>query len=96
MQRPDVYAGLESDIPNVHFHYLSVCPEFLGRKYLSFLFDYFPRGSFDTHPSNFGSTKALFKTRRYLLDRLFSTFPQRKFILVGDNSNVYVEEWILD
>lgn len=77
-------------IPQVHIHYLTVPPEFLSRKYLEFLQTYYPVGSLDTLPMDFGNAKAVFTGRRFLLDRLFETYPRRKFILIGDNSNVSV------
>ena len=81
---------MAATIPDAHFHYLTVPPEFLSRKYLDFLREYYPAGSLDTLPMDFGNAKSLFRGRRFLLDRFIQTFPGRKLILIGDNSNVFV------
>ena len=52
-----------------------------------FIFKTYPLGSFDARPLNFSDVAATLSIRRHLLDRIFQTFPQRKFILVGDTSN---------
>jgi len=44
-------------------------------------------GSFDTRPLNFSDISATISIRKYLLDRVFQTFPKRKFVLVADTSN---------
>ena len=38
-------------------------------------------------PLNFSDVSATLSIRKYLLDRIFQTFPQRKFVLVADTSN---------
>ncbi|KAF2234196.1 hypothetical protein EV356DRAFT_447034 [Viridothelium virens] len=87
MDMPEIFKNMEVSIPDVHFHYLTIPPEFLTRKYLGFLRAHYPVGSLDTYPMDLGNPRSLFHPRRFLLDRFFETFPNRKVILVGDNSN---------
>lgn len=44
-------------------------------------------GSFDTRPLSFSGVSATLSIRRFFLDKIFQTFPRRKFILVGDTSH---------
>ncbi|KAH0845659.1 hypothetical protein FOPE_11617 [Fonsecaea pedrosoi] len=46
-----------------------------------------PGGSFDTRPLNFSDVSATLSIRKFLLDKIFQSFPHRKFILVADTSN---------
>ena len=55
--------------------------------YEQFIYANYPAGSFDTRPLNFSNKAETLSVRKYLLDKIFQTFPQRKFILVGDVSN---------
>lgn len=88
MDMPDIYANWSSSsISSLHFHYLTTTPEQGTRPYMQFIFDTYPAGSFDTRPLNFTNIEETLKIRRYLLDRIFQTFPQRKFVLVADTSN---------
>jgi hypothetical protein len=41
----------------------------------------------DTRPLNFSDISATLSIRKYLLTKVFETFPTRKFILVADTSN---------
>ena len=70
-----------------HFHYLTTLPEQVTRNYEEFIYNTYPGGSFDTRPLNFSDVSATLSIRKYLLDRIFETYPRRKFILVGDVSN---------
>ncbi|KAL9091460.1 MAG: hypothetical protein Q9165_004846 [Trypethelium subeluteriae] len=87
MNMPEIFKKMEVSIPNVHFHYLTIPPELLARKYLSFLREYYPVGSLDSFPMDLSNPKSLFHPRLFLLDRFFETFPDRRVILVGDTSN---------
>lgn len=88
MDMPDIYANWSSSsISSLHFHYLTTTPEQGTRPYMQFIFNTYPAGSFDTRPLNFTNVKETLEIRRYLLDRLFQTFPKRKFVLVADTSN---------
>lgn len=87
MNMPEVYANWSASINNMHFHYLTTTPEQVTRNYMDFIYKTYPLGSFDTRPLNFSDTKATLSIRRFLLDKIFQTFPQRRFILVADTSN---------
>ncbi|OTB04055.1 hypothetical protein M426DRAFT_321153 [Hypoxylon sp. CI-4A] len=87
MNMPDIYANWSSTIPNFHFHYLTTTPEQVTRNYMEFIYKTYPLGSFDTRPLNFSDVSATLSIRKALLDKIFQTFPQRKFVLVADTSN---------
>lgn len=84
---PSVYANWSESLPNTHFHYLTTTPEKVTRIYMEYIYATYPGGSFDTRPLNFSDVSATLSIRKYLLDRTFQTFPERKFILVADTSN---------
>lgn len=87
MNMPSIYANWSRSIPNVHFHYLTTTPEQITRNYMDFIFKTYPGGSFDTRPLNFSDVSATLQIRRFLLDKVFLTYPQRKFVLVADTTN---------
>jgi hypothetical protein len=87
MNMPDIYRNWSTSLTNTHFHYLTTLPEQATRQYMSFIYNTYPLGSFDTRPLNFSNVGATLSIRKYLLERVFQTFPQRKFILVADTSN---------
>ena len=87
LNMPDIYANWSKSLPNMHFHYLTTTPEQVTRNYMDFIYKTYPGGSFDTRPLNFSDVSATLSIRRYLLDRIFQTYPERKFILVADTSN---------
>lgn len=87
MNMPEIYANWSSSIPDFHFHYLTTTPEQVTRNYMEFIYKTYPLGSFDTRPLNFSDVSATLQIRRFLLDKIFQTFPQRKFILMGDTTN---------
>lgn len=84
---PAIYANWSRSIPTMHFHYLTTTPEQVTRPYMDFIYKTYPGGSFDTRPLNFSDVSATLSIRKYLLDRIFQTYPNRKFILVADTSN---------
>lgn len=84
---PDIYANWSKSIPTMHFHYLTTTPEQATRPYEDFIFKTYPEGSFDDRPLNFTNTDETVSPRKYLLDRIFQTFPNRKFNLIADTSN---------
>ncbi|KAI4122862.1 MAG: hypothetical protein LQ338_005579 [Usnochroma carphineum] len=84
---PDVYANWSREIPDVHFHYLTTTPEQVTRNYMDFIYKTYPGGSFDTRPLNFSDVQATLSIRKYLLNKIFQTYPKRKFVLVADTSN---------
>jgi phosphatidate phosphatase APP1 len=87
MNMPDIYANWSSSVQDLHFHYLTTTPEQVTRNYMDFIYKTYPLGSFDTRPLNFSDVSATLSIRRFLLDKIFQTFPQRQFILVGDTTN---------
>ncbi|KAF2759888.1 hypothetical protein EJ05DRAFT_474930 [Pseudovirgaria hyperparasitica] len=87
MNMPSIYANWSESIPNGHFHYLTTTPEQATRNYMDFIYKTYPGGSFDTRPLNFSDVSATLSIRKFLLDKVFATFPERKFVLVADTSN---------
>ena len=87
MNMPDIYANWSRSLPNFWFHYLTTTPEQVTRNYMDFIYKTYPGGSFDTRPLNFSDVGATLSIRKFLLDKVFQTFPQRKFILMADTSN---------
>ncbi|CAG8050421.1 unnamed protein product [Penicillium olsonii] len=84
---PDIYRNWSTSLPDLHFHYLTTTPEQITRNYMEFIYKNFPGGSFDTRPLNFSDVSATLSIRKFLLQKVFETFPERKFILVADTSN---------
>ncbi|KAF1356653.1 hypothetical protein BDV97DRAFT_374348 [Delphinella strobiligena] len=84
---PDIYANWSVSLPNMHFHYLTTTPEQVTRNYMQFIYATYPGGSFDTRPLNFSDVSATLSIRKFLLQKIFETYPQRKFILIADTSN---------
>ncbi|KAK0336283.1 hypothetical protein LTR02_009388 [Friedmanniomyces endolithicus] len=84
---PSIYANWSKSLPNTHFHYLTTTPEQVTRNYMQFIYSTYPGGSFDDRPLNFSDISATLSIRKFLLNRIFETFPQRKFILIADTSN---------
>lgn len=87
MNMPSIYANWSESLPNMTFHYLTTTPEQVTRNYMQFIYDNYPGGSFDDRPLNFSDLSATLSIRKFLLDKIFQTFPNRKFILVADTSN---------
>lgn len=59
----------------------------VGLRHLLTLLPITSGGSFDTRPLNFSDVSATLSIRKFLLTKIFETFPQRKFILIADTSN---------
>ncbi len=87
MNMPGIYANWSTALPDTHFHYLTTTPEQVTRNYMDFICKTYPGGSFDTRPLNFSDVSATLSIRRFLLDKIFLTYPKRKFVLVADTSN---------
>ena len=87
MNMPDIYRNWSESLPQMHFHYLTTTPEQITRNYMDFIYKTYPGGSFDTRPLNFSDVSATLSIRKFLLEKIFETFPQRKFILIADTSN---------
>lgn len=84
---PAIYQNWSTSLPNMHFHYLTTTPEQITRNYMQYIYSSYPGGSFDTRPLNFSDVSATLSIRLFLLQKIFETFPQRKFILIADTSN---------
>jgi phosphatidate phosphatase APP1 len=54
---------------------------------MDFIYKTYPGGSFDTRPLNFSDVSATLAIREFLLEKIFMTYPKRKFVLVADTSN---------
>lgn len=87
MNMPDIYANWSRSMPEFHFHYLTTTPEQVTRNYMDFILKMYPGGSFDTRPLNFSDVSETLSVRKFLLEKVFQTYPERKFILVADTSN---------
>jgi hypothetical protein len=87
LNMPSIYANLSASIPDLHFHYLTTTPEQVTRNYMEYIYKTYPLGSFDTRPLNFSDVSATLSIRKFLLTRIFETYPKRKFVLVADTSN---------
>lgn len=86
---PSIYDTWSTQHPEnpYHFHYLTTTPEQATRVYMQFIYHTYPVGSFDTRPLNFTTVDQTFSVRKTLLNKIFETFPQRRFVLVGDTTN---------
>ncbi|KAI9744932.1 MAG: hypothetical protein M1818_001858 [Claussenomyces sp. TS43310] len=87
MNMPEIYANWSASIPDFHFHYLTTTPEQVTANYMNYIYNNYPLGSFDTRPLNFSDVTATLSIRKFLLEKVFQTFPKRKFILIADTSN---------
>lgn len=84
---PAIYANWSKSLPNMHFHYLTTTPEQITRNYMQYIYANYPGGSFDTRPLNFSNADETLSVRKVLLEKIFQTYPKRKFILIADTSN---------
>jgi hypothetical protein len=87
MNMPEIYANWSRSIPDFHFHYLTTTPEQITANYMDFIYATYPLGSFDTRPLNFSDVSATLSIRKFLLEKIFQTYPKRKFVLIADTSN---------
>ncbi|KAG8739896.1 hypothetical protein FRC11_000529, partial [Ceratobasidium sp. 423] len=87
MNMPDVFRRWQSATPGLHFHYLSTIPIKLSRPYMSFIYGNYPIGSFDVRPMDYTTLSQASEIRTENLERILQTFPQRKFVLLGETSN---------
>lgn len=74
-------------LPGVAFHYDTTTPVELTRTYVEYLFNNFPLGSLEMRPINLTEPSQILDARQNSLVKLFETFPNRKFVLVGDTSS---------
>lgn len=72
----------------MHFHYVSDAIDVTAKAYINGTNHYYPHGSFDFRPMlNLTSKADLSHSRLKNIERLIQTFPDRKYILVGDTSS---------
>ncbi|EIN11484.1 hypothetical protein PUNSTDRAFT_98606 [Punctularia strigosozonata HHB-11173 SS5] len=83
----ELFASWLKKLPGVSFHYDTTTPVELTRTYVEYLFDNFPLGSLEMRPVNLTEPSQILDARLDSLVRLYQTFPQRKFVLVGDTSS---------
>ncbi|CCX30892.1 hypothetical protein FPQ18DRAFT_334846 [Pyronema domesticum] len=86
---PELFADWKGQHPEqpYHFHYLSTTPEQATRAYIDFIYSNYPLGSFDTRPLNFTTVEQTFSVRKLLVEKILQTFPNRRFVLIGDTTN---------
>ncbi|KAI0672666.1 hypothetical protein C8Q78DRAFT_1020750 [Trametes maxima] len=84
---PELFAHWNETLPSVAFHYDTTTPVELTRTYVDYLFSNFPLGSLEMRPINITDPGQILEARQNSLLKLFETFPQRKFVLVGDTSS---------
>ncbi|KAI8982873.1 hypothetical protein BD414DRAFT_418912 [Trametes punicea] len=84
---PELFAHWNETLPGVAFHYDTTTPVELTRTYVEYLFSNFPFGSLEMRPINLTQPSQILDARQNSLLKLFQTFPQRKFVLIGDTSS---------
>ncbi|KAL7005300.1 hypothetical protein EMMF5_005137 [Cystobasidiomycetes sp. EMM_F5] len=84
---PEVFAHWAKTLPRPAFHYDTTTPLELTRTYVEYLFNNYPFGSLEMRPINLTQPSSILDARSQSLQRLFETFPRRKFVLVGDTSS---------
>ncbi|CAE6452580.1 unnamed protein product [Rhizoctonia solani] len=90
LNMPDIFRRWQSMTPSLHFHYLSTIPIKLSRPYMNFIYGNYPIGSFDVRPMNYTTLSEASQIRTENLERILQSFPQRKFVLLGETSNADV------
>ncbi|VDB88911.1 unnamed protein product [Peniophora sp. CBMAI 1063] len=84
---PELFNTWNQSLPNVSFHYDTTTPLELTRTYVDYLFSNYPLGSLEMRPVNLSDPSQILDARLDSLKRLYESFPQRKFVLVGDTSS---------
>ncbi|KAH8099621.1 hypothetical protein BXZ70DRAFT_1000825 [Cristinia sonorae] len=84
---PELFAKWARELPSAAFHYDTTTPVELTRTYVDYLFSNFPLGSLEMRPINISEPSQILEARQNSLTKLYQTFPQRKFVLVGDTSS---------
>ncbi|KAM5530286.1 hypothetical protein V8D89_013382 [Ganoderma adspersum] len=84
---PELFEKWSKSLPGAAFHYDTTTPLQLTRTYVDYLFSNFPLGSLEMRPINLTDPSQILEARQNSLLKLFQTFPQRKFVLVGDTSS---------
>jgi phosphatidate phosphatase APP1 len=76
---PELFHHWLTTLPGVAFHMDTTTPLQLTRTYVDYLWSNFPLGSLEMRPINISEPSAILDARQQSLERLFQTFPQRKF-----------------
>jgi phosphatidate phosphatase APP1 len=99
---PELYAHWMQTLPGAALHFDTTTPLELSmpaycsvsaltvrkaRTYVDYLFANYPLGSLDMRPINLTEPSDVLDARSKSLQRIFQTFPNRKFVLVGDTSS---------
>ncbi|EEP76064.1 predicted protein [Uncinocarpus reesii 1704] len=87
MNMPQIFGNWSKSLPNAHFHYLTTAPDQMAQSYMDFIYDKYPHGSFDLRAVNFKKFRSSWSVRSGLLELVLQSYPKRKFVLIGDNSN---------
>lgn len=88
LNMPDVFQGWARRWPSAHFHYVSTTLEQNTPRYLEMLMRWYPRGSVSTRP-----TDIITGSREWGVLTALQSFPNRRFVLVGDTTNEDAMEW---
>ncbi|KAK5133057.1 hypothetical protein LTR08_008262 [Meristemomyces frigidus] len=83
---PKAFAQWHARIPDTHFHYTSDVPETSHEYYVNGLTQWYPPGTYDFRAIDVSTYAELMNSRYWNVRRLMETFPQRRFILLGDTS----------
>ena len=84
---PELFAQWARNLSGAAFHYDTTTPVELTRTYVDYLFSNYPLGSLEMRPVNLSEPSQILDARLDSLKRLYQSFPQRKFVLVGDTSS---------
>jgi phosphatidate phosphatase APP1 len=84
---PELFNHWLKTLPGVAFHMDTTTPLQLTRTYVDYLWSNYPLGSLEMRPINVSEPSQILDARQQSLQRLFQTFPKRKFVLVGDTSS---------
>ncbi|KAF2155349.1 hypothetical protein K461DRAFT_292219 [Myriangium duriaei CBS 260.36] len=81
---PQIYSRWSDSIPGVHFHYSSETAEVMSDFYINGSLQHYPPGSWDFRPMDLVNWQNIVNPREASLKRILETFPERRFVLVGD------------
>ena len=82
----DLFWKWSRTLSNVSFHYSSEAPILMAPSYTDLIKFHFPLGSLDLRPMDQNDISGIFTARKDNTERIFQTYPRRKFILIGDTS----------
>jgi len=82
----DLLANWAQKYPTAIWQYLTTTPIQLAPEYANWLASNFPLGALDMRPTDITDPAGILSARSQNLEKIAQTFPQRKFILMGDVS----------